>query len=46
MKLWNRVKEQSIGMVAADHWKSYNEMIPNEKLIQTKARTGIKARKF
>lgn len=26
-------------MVTADYWKSYNEMIPPEKLIQTKAET-------
>jgi len=31
------VKEQSTGMVATDYWKSYNEMIPAQKLLQTKA---------
>ena len=39
LKLWNKVKEQSTGMVATDYWNSYNEMIPPEKLIQTKAET-------
>jgi len=39
LRLWNKVKEQSIGMLATDYWKSYNEMIPAEKLIQTKAET-------
>lgn len=24
-------------MVAADYWRSYNEIVPAEKLVQTKA---------
>jgi insertion element IS1 protein InsB len=39
MKLWNRVKESAIGIVTADYWKSYNELIPPEQLIQTKKET-------
>ena len=39
LKLWNKVKEQSTGMVATDYWNSYNKMIAAEKLIQTKAET-------
>jgi insertion element IS1 protein InsB len=39
MKLWNKVKEYSFGIVATDYWKSYNEMIPKEQLVQTKAET-------
>jgi insertion element IS1 protein InsB len=39
LKLWNKIKSQSCGIVAADYWKSYNEMIPAEKLLQTKAET-------
>jgi insertion element IS1 protein InsB len=34
-----RIKEQATGIVATDYWKSYNEMIPSEKLMQTKAET-------
>ena len=37
--LWDRVKEYAEGIVYADYWKSYNEMIPAEKLKQTKAET-------
>jgi insertion element IS1 protein InsB len=32
--LWNKVKDQSVGYVNTDYWKSYNEMIPSEKLRQ------------
>jgi insertion element IS1 protein InsB len=37
--LWNRVEEFSKGIVYADYWKSYKEMILEEKLRQTKAET-------
>jgi insertion element IS1 protein InsB len=37
--LWNRIKNQSVGVVATDYWASYNEMIPAEQLVQTKAET-------
>jgi insertion element IS1 protein InsB len=39
MKLWNKVKEYASGIVATDYWKSYNEMIPQKRLVQTKAET-------
>lgn len=39
MKLWNRVAKQSTGLVMADYWKAYNEIVPPEKLLQTKAET-------
>ena len=37
--MWNKVKEFAVGFVTADYWKSYNEMIPKEKLVQTKKET-------
>ena len=37
--LWNRVIGCEKGTVMTDYWKSYNEMIPSEKLIQSKAET-------
>jgi insertion element IS1 protein InsB len=37
MKLWNISYAQ--GVVAADNWKSYNEMRPASQLVQTKAKT-------
>ena len=39
MRLWNRIKTNIKGKVMADYWKSYKEMIPEEKLIQTKKET-------
>jgi len=37
--LWDKVKEYAEGIVAADYWKSYKEMIPMEQLVQSKAET-------
>jgi insertion element IS1 protein InsB len=37
--LWNKVAKQSTGLVMADYWKAYNEIVPQEKLLQTKAET-------
>jgi insertion element IS1 protein InsB len=37
--LWDKVKEYAEGIVAADYWKSYKEMIPIEQLVQSKAET-------
>jgi insertion element IS1 protein InsB len=39
MKLWNNVKKDAVGIVAADYWKSYNEIVPQKQLIQTKKET-------
>jgi insertion element IS1 protein InsB len=39
LMLWNRIKDQSVGLVATDYWASYNEMVPPERLVQTKAET-------
>ena len=38
-KLWNKIKEQAAGIVATDYWRPYNEMVPEDMLIQTKAET-------
>jgi IS1 family transposase len=34
--LWNKVESQAVGDVYTDRWKSYNEMVPKEKLTQGK----------
>jgi insertion element IS1 protein InsB len=39
VKLWTRIEDLNISQFYADHWKSYNEFVPAEKLIQTKAET-------
>ena len=39
MMLWQKVGKLALGVVAADHWKSYNEIVPEEQLIQAKAET-------
>ena len=39
MRLWDRIKTNIKGKVMADYWKSYKEMVPEEKLIQTKKET-------
>ena len=38
-KLWNKIKGQTAGIVTADYWRSYNEIIPEDMLIQTQAET-------
>ena len=38
-QLWDKVKESAVGLVTSDYWKSYNEIIPDRQLIQTKAKT-------
>jgi insertion element IS1 protein InsB len=37
--LWEKIRGSAIGFVTPDHRKSYNELIPEEQLIQTKAAT-------
>ncbi|MEG1572294.1 MAG: IS1 family transposase [Bacteroidales bacterium] len=39
LKLWEKVGQLAEGMVAADYWKPYNDIVPSEKLVQTKAET-------
>ena len=37
--MWNKVKESAVGLVASDYWKAYNEIIPDDQLVQNKAET-------
>jgi len=39
VKLWEHIKEMASGVVYADYWKAYNEFVPKEQLVQTKAET-------
>ena len=39
MKLWEKIKELDVSIFYSDHWKSYKEFVPAEKLVQTKAET-------
>ena len=32
LKLWKNVENLAQGIVAADYWKSYNEIVPRERL--------------
>ena len=38
-KLWNKLKDLSVGVFATDHWQSYEDFIPPEQHIQNKAET-------
>jgi len=37
--LWEKVEDLAKGIVCADYWKAYNEFVPKELLIQSKAET-------
>jgi insertion element IS1 protein InsB len=37
--LWQKVGKLAAGFVDTDYWKSYNEIVPEEQLVQTKAET-------
>ena len=39
IKLWQNIENESIEKVFSDFWKSYKEIIPCEKLYQSKAET-------
>jgi len=39
LKLWEKIKDLTVGFYASDHWKSYEEFIPPQKHLQTKAET-------
>jgi insertion element IS1 protein InsB len=39
LKLWEKIKIFDVSIFYSDHWKSYNEFVPAEKLVQTKAET-------
>src|SRR5215218_10208538 len=38
-QLWESLKEKTIGWVMTDFWKVYPQMIPPDKLIQSKKET-------
>ncbi|MFV0540425.1 MAG: hypothetical protein ACK5MZ_04190 [Aestuariibaculum sp.] len=38
-ELWRQIEQCTTGKVMADYWKVYNDVIPAEKLIQTKKET-------
>jgi insertion element IS1 protein InsB len=37
--LWNKIKGLNVNNFASDFWKSYEEFIPRDKHLQTKAET-------
>lgn len=39
MKLWQKIENEHIDIVYSDFWKPYKEIIPAEKLHQSKAET-------
>ena len=39
LRLWEKLKEVSVGVFATDHWKCYEDFIPPEQHIQSKAET-------
>jgi insertion element IS1 protein InsB len=39
LALWNNIKGMHVDYYASDYWKSYEEFIPVEKHLQTKAET-------
>ena len=39
LRLWDDIKGLTINMFASDYWKSYEEFIPSEKHLQSKAET-------
>ena len=39
IKLWGKLNDMNIGCFCSDYWKSYQEFIPWEKHIQSKAET-------
>ena len=38
-KLWNKIKDLEINGFCSDYWKSYAELIPDEKHMESKAET-------
>ena len=38
-KLWDKLKDLSLGVFATDHWQSYENFIPPEQHIQSKVET-------
>ena len=40
-KFWKGIKPHEMKAIASDYWKSYEDFIPAEKHLQTKAETFI-----
>ncbi|MEN9946815.1 MAG: hypothetical protein RLZZ293_1201 [Pseudomonadota bacterium] len=38
-ELWEKISDVAVGKVMTDHWKAYNEFVPHEKHICSKAQT-------
>ena len=39
VKLWKNIENKGVELVFSDYWKSYKEMVPSEKLYQSKSET-------
>ncbi len=39
MNLWKRIEPEAKGIVYADYWKPYKEIVPKGKLVQTEKET-------
>ena len=39
IKLWDKLEEKEINGFCSDYWKSYSEIIPSEKHIESKTET-------
>jgi len=37
--LWEKIEDLAKGIVFADYWRAYNEFVPKEMLVQSKAET-------
>ena len=37
--MWEKVEDLAKGIVFADYWRAYNEFVPKELLMQSKAET-------
>ena len=39
LKLWEKIKDLKVNIFTSDYWKSYEEFLPSEKHLQSKAET-------
>ena len=37
--MWNKIKDLKVSYITSDYWKAYNDFVPSEKHLQTKAET-------
>ena len=37
--MWEKIEDLAKGIVFADYWRAYNEFVPKEMLVQSKAET-------